>query len=129
LSGAEIPQGTAIFNLTRQLGGSIGIAFLATELTRRGSEHRADLVSMVGSYDPTTVQRLTALTRNLIAKGYDPYTAKQTAYQILDLTVQRQAIMLAFRDIFYIVGILMLLAIPLIFVLRKPGAGALHMGE
>lgn len=129
LEGAEIAQGTAIFNLTRQLGGSIGIAFLANELTRRSDAHRSDLVTDVGRFDPATLHRIAEYTRGLVARGLDPFTAKQAAYRILDLTVEKQAMMLAFRDIFIIVMFLLLASIPLVALLRRPAQGRVHMAE
>ncbi|GAC1652443.1 MAG: DHA2 family efflux MFS transporter permease subunit [Gemmatimonadaceae bacterium] len=120
LKGRDLAQGTAIFNLTRQLGGSAGIAILATLLTRQGAVHRATLVAGFGAYDPVTTQRLAAMTRAFIAKGFDPLTAQRKGYAVLDRLVQGQSLALAFADVFRSVAVIMLLSIPLVFLLKRP---------
>lgn len=129
LSGRDMAQGSAIFNLTRQLGGSVGIAILANELTRRSAIHRATLVEHLGRGDPQVMARLAATARGLMARGMDALMAKQQALALLDLSVQRQATMLAFRDIFLLVGAITLFSMPLIALLKQPRGGQLHMGE
>lgn len=129
LKGRDMAQGTAIFNLTRQLGGSIGIAVLANLLTRQAAIHRAALVEHVSVGNPIAQARLAGITQGLIAKGADAYTATQEALGMLSNVVQRQATMLAFRDIFLLVGVLIVLSIPLIALLRRPGAGHVSLGE
>ena len=130
LKGRDLAEGSAIFNLTRQLGGSIGIAVLATKLTQQAQLHRATLVEHAGAYDPATLDRLQVVTRGMMARGYDAFTASQKAIAVLDASVQRQAVLLAFGDVFKLVMVLMICAIPLIAVLRRPSRGGpMHMGE
>ena len=129
LTGRALAQGTAIFNLTRQLGGSIGIAVLANLLTRQAAIHRAALVEHIVVGDPIAQARLSMISHGLVAKGVNAFVANRQALAILSATVQRQATMLAFRDIFLIVGMLMLVSTPLILLLRKPGSGPVHIGE
>ena len=129
LKGRDLAQGTAIFNLTRQLGGSIGIAVLANLLTRQAAIHRAALVEHLSVGSPVAEARISAVTQGLIAKGVNAYTATQQALGMLNGVVQRQATMLAFRDIFLLVGALIVVSIPLIALLRRPGAGPVHVGE
>lgn len=129
LHGRSMAQGTAIFNLTRQLGGSIGIAILANELTRRAAIHRASLVEHTAIGDPATEARLAAILHGLQARGMNLYVAQRQALDILNGIIQRQATMLAFRDIFLLVGVIMLASLPLILLLRKPVGGQMHMGE
>ena len=129
LVGRDLAEGSAIFNLTRQLGGSIGIAVLATQLTRAQDAHRAVLVEHVTSLDLTTSDRLAAITHGLVARGIAPEAAPARALELLDLTIQRQAAMLAYVDIFHTVALVVLCSVPLILLLQKPARGQLHMGE
>ena len=129
LKGRAMAQGAAIFNLTRQLGGSIGIAILATELTRRTAIHRADLVDDITRGAAATQQRLHELAGGFMAHGFDLFTARQKALGVLDLMVDRQATMLAFRDIFMLVAFIVVASIPLIVLLRPREGAGLHMGE
>ena len=59
----DLAQGTGMFNLMRQLGGSLGIAVMATLLARFVATEKAVLVEHVGANDPETLSRLSLLTR------------------------------------------------------------------
>src|SRR6476646_11771373 len=79
LKVTELAQGTGMFNLTRQLGGSLGIAIMATLLTRFTAQKKALLTEHVTTMDPTSLGRLEGLTRGLVARGINPILAKQQA--------------------------------------------------
>ena len=64
---SRIPNGTGLFNLMRQLGGSVGIALSATLLQRFTAIHRADLAANVTIYAEATRERLATITSALIA--------------------------------------------------------------
>lgn len=123
LFGRDLGQGAAIFNLSRQLGGSMGIAALATMLTRYRNSYDAYLSEHIGRGDPEVLQRLSTLTQGFRAAGADSTTAAARALTVLDRTVQGQATVLAFEQIFRLVGVVILLIIPLVFLLRKPKGG------
>jgi len=114
----RIPQGTGLFNLMRQLGGSIGIALTATLLPRFQAMSRASLVEHVSIDDPITRERLAALARAMIAKGAAVSTAEAQALGILERQVERQAMMLSFERIFVLFGIAFVVALPLLFFMR-----------
>src|SRR5436309_11880043 len=63
----RIPNGTGLFNLLRQLGGSIGIAISATLLSRFAATNHALLAEHVSSFDPFTRTRLAAIASALVA--------------------------------------------------------------
>lgn len=123
LHGRDLGQGAAIFNLSRQLGGSMGIAALATLLTRYRANYGAHLASHLGSGDPDVLHRLNTLTQGFRAAGADSTTAAARALAVLDRTTQGQATVLAFEQIFRLVGVVVLAIIPLVFLLRKPKGG------
>jgi DHA2 family multidrug resistance protein len=118
----ELAQGTGMFNLTRQLGGSLGIAIMATLLTRFTSEKKALLTEHVTSMDPVSLGRLDQLTRGLISRGVNPIAAKTQALMVLDNQIRAQASVLAFSRIYIISGALLLGSLPLLF-LFKTGKG------
>jgi MFS transporter, DHA2 family, multidrug resistance protein len=124
LTPKEIPYGTALYNLMRQLGGSVGIAIIATQLTTATARHRATLVEHVVTGDPLTTARVAALTRYFQRSTGDSLYAAHRAIAALDHQVQNQAYMLAFRDGFTLLGLVVILSIPLIFFLRRPAASA-----
>ncbi|UBF30396.1 DHA2 family efflux MFS transporter permease subunit (plasmid) [Kovacikia minuta CCNUW1] len=120
----DISAGSGFYNLTRQLGGSIGIAILTTLLDQRESFHRAILLSKLTPYDLETSQRLTALSGLFQSRGSDAATAQQQAIASLSQLVNNQAAILSYADIFRFVGIVFLCSLPLLLFLGKGGAGA-----
>jgi DHA2 family multidrug resistance protein len=131
LKTSELAQGTGMFNLTRQLGGSLGIAISATLLSRFTAQSRALLTEHVVIGDAATVGRVEGLTRALIAKGADALSAKQQALVILDHQLQGQASVLAFSKLYLLSGIALVAALPLMLLFRTGksrglGPGAAH---
>jgi DHA2 family multidrug resistance protein len=115
----EAQQASGLINLSRQLGGSFGIAIIGTYLTKHIAVHRADLVSNLYAGNPEFETRVSALTSGMIAKGAAPIVAHQRAMTILDGQVMRQAAMLAYNDCWLFILISFLVVIPAVFLLRK----------
>lgn len=126
----DVAKATGIYNLSRQLGGSIGIAVLTTLLSSRSAFHRSVLIEKLGSSDVATAERLHALTAGFMAKGFDAASAKHQALVVLDGTVNMQASVMSFADSFWLVAVVFLVTMPLILLLgkvkpgMKPGAAA-----
>ncbi|GAB4287794.1 MAG: MDR family MFS transporter [Oscillatoriaceae cyanobacterium] len=120
----DIAAGSGFYNLTRQLGGSIGIAMLTTLLTQREAFHRAVLLAHITPYDIATNQRLNLLTGAFQSRGMDAVTAHQQALALMSQTVSVQAAVLSFADIFRVVGFMFLCSIFLLVFLSKGRAGA-----
>ena len=120
----DISAGSGFYNLTRQLGGSIGIAIITTLLAQREAFHRGILLSNLTSYDPQTNERLNALTGAFQSRGVDAATAHQQALTSLSQLVSQQAAILSYADIFRFVGIVFLCSLPLLLFLGKGGAKA-----
>ena len=114
LSAIDVPQGTALFNLTRQLGGSLGIAIMATLLSRFTSSARSNLVTHMNAGDPEVTARISMLTRAFIARGSDATTATAQAYRVLERQVFAQASVISFSKIYLISAVLMVLGLPLL---------------
>jgi DHA2 family multidrug resistance protein len=122
LKVSELAQGTGMFNLTRQLGGSLGIAIMATLLTRFTAMKKAMLTEHITNIDPASLGRLQQITQGLIARGTNPLLAKQQALMIIDKQIQAQASVLAFSRIYLISGAILVGALPLL-LLFKTGKG------
>lgn len=124
----QLGQGTGMFNLMRQLGGSLGIATMATLLSRLTRIEKATLTDHVGSYDPATVERMAMLTRGMMARGVDVGLATQQALLMLDRQISAQASVLAFSRLYLVSGILLVAALPLLLI-WKTGKSAGVPGE
>lgn len=114
----DLAQGTGMFNVFRQLGGSLGIAIVATLLARYQAMNKAILTSYVAAGDPETVARLKLITRGLISRGVNAVTANTEALAILDRQITVQAGMLAFSKIHWLSGLVLIVALPLLLLFR-----------
>ncbi len=115
---------TSLFNLMRNIGGSIGIAVTGTMLARSQQTMTNTLGAHVSSYDATTQSLFAQIRAGLIATGVDSVTATSRAYAALAGTVQRQAAMMSFVMIFQLLGIVFLALLPLILMMKRPGQAA-----
>jgi MFS transporter, DHA2 family, multidrug resistance protein len=118
LSPASVPQGTALFNLTRQLGGSLGIAIMATLLSRFTAGARSNLMTHLTAGDPIVTQRVATISRAFIARGADASTAAAQAYRVIERQVLAQASVISFSKIYIISGTVMAMALPLLLLWR-----------
>src|SRR5215213_3380475 len=95
LSTAELPQGTGLYNFFRQLGGSFGIAGIATLVSRYTAQYHAVLAEHVTTLDATSLARVQALTRSMVARGADAWTARGRALALLERSLGAQASVIA----------------------------------
>jgi len=114
---------SGLFNMMRNLGGSIGIAVLATLLTTREKFHSNRLGESISVFDPQTQQRLDQLTEAFIGRGIDPTTANNQALATIDNLVRREASIMAYNDCFYFIGCALLLSGIAILFFQKTKAG------
>ncbi len=125
----QMGNATSMFNLMRNIGGSVGIAMATTFLTRQTQVSTNTLGTDISRYSPHTRQMFEAIRQGLIARGTDPATATQRAYGTLFGMVQQQASMLAFSATFHVLAVVFLVMIPLLFLMKRPkrkGAIAAH---
>jgi DHA2 family multidrug resistance protein len=119
----DISNASGFYNLTRQLGGSIGVAVLSTLLERREAFHRAIIVEKLSSIGQATLDRVAAYTAPFLARGYTPDDAHAHALKLLDGIVNVQAAVLSFGDCFWATSALVLITLPLVVLLGKPAQG------
>jgi MFS transporter, DHA2 family, multidrug resistance protein len=115
LATGQIPSSQAgsassLFNMLRNLGGSIGIAVLSTMVTRREQLHSVRVGEKVTVFDPATAERLDQLTSSFVARGHDGIRAGQEAISALASLVRREAFVMAYNDAFLIVALIMALS-------------------
>jgi DHA2 family multidrug resistance protein len=114
----SIPQGTGLFNLSRQLGGSVGIAIVATLITRFSTQGRTALVSHVSLSDPATQAWLEVVTRRMQLLGGSLQGAQLKAERLLDMVISGQAAMLGYARIFWMMGLILTGSCVMLFALR-----------
>lgn len=126
LDRRELGAGAALSNFARQLGGSLGIAGMATMLTRFTHQARAVLGDHVAQGDPMAVERVTGLTRAFQGRGMDLMGAQRMAYAVMERQLAAQASVIAFSRVYLVSGIVLVATLPLLFMVRRarPGPAA-----
>jgi DHA2 family multidrug resistance protein len=115
---------TSLFNLMRNIGGSVGIAVTGTMLARHQQATTAIIGANVSQYDPATQSMFAQLQAAFMAAGNDAYTATNRAYAALFGLVQQQAAMVSFVGLFQLLGIMFLVLLPLILLMKRPRRAA-----
>jgi DHA2 family multidrug resistance protein len=129
LPQAKTAGASGLFNMLRNLGGSLGIALLSALLTIRERFHSNRLGEAISVYNPLTQERLNALTAKFVSAGSDVGTAGQQAIAALDGVVRREATLMAFNDCFQLLGIVLIAATVAAFLcgpVRSQGAPGSH---
>jgi DHA2 family multidrug resistance protein len=128
LSKEKIGNASGIFNLARNLGGSIGISVSTTFLVRMTQTHQANLVTHMTPYDPVFQGRLSELAAGL-SRYFGESLAHMQAYGLLHGMLLQQANLMAYVDIFRWMALIMALCLPGIWLLKKvatKGSMAVH---
>jgi DHA2 family multidrug resistance protein len=116
----QMGNATSIFNLLRNLGGSIGIAGVTTMLERVGQSHMVTLNSHITQYSLQAQSILEGMKHSLQSHGMPEATAAKQAYAMLAGTVGRQATMLSFVQVFRVLAAVFLLLLPLLMIMKRP---------
>ena len=117
----EIPAASGLFSLTRQMGGSIGIAVLTTMLEKFSLIHRGELVERITPLSIPFQQRSLMANFALAPQTPDIQVASQKALGIFDSIITLQSSVLASIDIFQTLSWMFLLTLPLILLLSRGG--------
>src|SRR5437867_794855 len=115
---------TSLFNLMRNIGGSVGIAVTGTMLARNQQAATALLGSNVTPFDAASQSMLAQMCGAMMAAGADAVTAMNRAYAAVFGLVVRQATMVAFVGIFQLMGIIFIALVPLVLIMQRPKRGA-----
>ena len=114
----QMGNATGIYNLMRNIGGSLGIAFVTTMLARDAQVHQVAMAAHTTPYDAAFVHQVAVAKTALAAHG-DPVTATMQAYQLIYDRVLQQARLWAFVDNFRLYGVLCLACVPLVLLFKK----------
>jgi MFS transporter, DHA2 family, multidrug resistance protein len=123
IPSGQTDQASALLNAARNIGGSIGISLANNVLWDREQFHQSRLV---GEAIPSSVQyqdTLHQMTNYFVAQGSSLWEAKHQAIQWIGQQLQAQASYLGYMDVFWILMVISLLAVPLALTLRKSKLG------
>jgi DHA2 family multidrug resistance protein len=121
---------TSLFNLVRNLGGSIGISVVSTLQVRLQQGNIHALGAKVNPYSQQSQAMFTSLKAMFQSRGGDPVLAAHQARAAMFGMVQQQASMIAYNDVFRLLCLLFLFMMPFIFLMKRPthsrGPAAAH---
>jgi DHA2 family multidrug resistance protein len=117
--GRETGAASALFNMMRNIGGSIGIAGLSTLLSVRERFHSERIGESVTMYSGAVRERLQQSASYFISRGSDPSSAQVRAIGAIGGTVRRQAFLLAYSDCFLVLGAVLLASAIALFFMKK----------
>jgi DHA2 family multidrug resistance protein len=113
-------QVSGIMNLSRNMGGDIGIAFVTTLIARRAQVHQANLSAHTTGYDSQFQAALTGIASALEHAGATSIAAAQQATAMMYRQLVLQATQLAYLDALWILGLATALMGPLVFLAKRP---------
>ncbi len=119
LKGADLSQGAGLSNMLRQLGGAVGIAVMNVFLTHRNATNDNYLLQHYNIYNDTFQDRANLISQNFISQGYFKEDALQMAYKIMDLSLFKQQAIISYDNVFWSVGITILVCIPIILMIKN----------
>ena len=119
LKKEQLGNATSIFNLVRNIGGSFGVAISTTILTRRAQFHQARLIDHLTPYDMTYIMGGSRASQVLQQRGMEPAVSSQGGLAAIYDQVIREASMMSFNDVFYLLSVMLVLTLPLVFFMRR----------
>jgi len=120
ISREGMGNATSLFNLNRNVGGSVGIALVTTLVARHRQLHTTVLGAHVNVWNPAARQIWSGIRNALMAAGHDVTTATQQATAAVWGMVQKQAAILSFLDAFRTLGYMVLVVLPLVLLMKRP---------
>ncbi len=127
----RMQSAAGLYNLVRQLGGSLGTAIVIAVLDHKLTTASANLARYATRYNPTFTYWWQTLQAGFMARGSDATTAGRQAMAVLDRIIQQQAAVVAFNFAFAVIGAVFLACLPLVLLLRRGqrAEGALPVTE
>ena len=122
-------QVSGIMNLSRNMGGDIGIAFVTTLITRRAQAHQVYLSAHTTPYDPAYTSKVDVLTRAFERAGAASVDAAKQATAAIYRQVVVQATQLAYLDALLALGVATALMVPLVWLASRPAPQGAPMGH
>jgi DHA2 family multidrug resistance protein len=129
LRNEQMGNASGLYNLLRNVGGSIGISVVNTIVARHEQVHRTYLVHSLAPSNPLLQQQVSALQRLLTASAAaGPVTATKGAYKLVEQTLTAQSRLWAYVDDFRYMALVCFACVPLVFLFKRAKArhGAIH---
>jgi DHA2 family multidrug resistance protein len=116
LHGPDIGQGVGLNNMSRQLGGSFGIAILTTLIHVKSAAVRTALLANTNDYNPACIEKRKGLIQGFMGKGYSLSDATQMANHALEGIISKQTMLVTYDNLYLTIGIFVLFCIPIVYL-------------
>jgi MFS transporter, DHA2 family, multidrug resistance protein len=126
VSREESGDAAGLYNMARNLGGSVGLAIIGTVIDRRNDFHTAAIRESLTANSVLGQDRMAASAANFYAQGGDLAHAKMQSLGQLSMQIGQQAVVMTYSETFYILAIALLACLPLALLLKTPSA---HGGD
>jgi len=126
LRNEQIGNASGIFNLIRNIGGSIGISVAQTLLTRRSDYHQSEITNYV-SRSQIWLQQQTNSLNSFLGQARNPANALPSSQGDLYRELGQQALLWAFVDVFRWIALLCFGCVALVWLFRKVKGGRAPM--
>jgi DHA2 family multidrug resistance protein len=120
VSREEAGDAAGLYNMARNLGGSVGLALLGVYIDRRNAFHDAIIRDSVTANSAIGQDHLSATAGAFVAQNGDQAYSHLQALEQLAGEMTQQASVITFSETFYVLGLALLLIMPMALFLRKP---------
>lgn len=128
IKAEDAAPASSLFNMMRNLGGSVGVAMVSTFVTQREQLHSNRIGEAIHLAAPAVQERLNQYTQMFMSRGADPVLAAQEATKLLDRVVRRESYIQAYNDAFLLLAVVVVSSVIAVMFLKKTsgtgGAGA-----
>jgi DHA2 family multidrug resistance protein len=115
----DMANATALYNFLRNLGGSFGVAFVTTMISRRAQFHQAHLIENLTPFDPSYQIATQQSARILEFRGVESFLSQYGGLNTVYKELIRQASMLSFNDTFHLTSIILISILPFALLMKR----------
>ncbi|POR54915.1 DHA2 family multidrug resistance protein [Paraburkholderia eburnea] len=112
-----------LYNMARNLGGSIGLAIIGTLIDRRETYHTAVLRESISANSLIGQERLASGAANWFAQTGDMAYSQMRSLGQIAAQIQQQSTVITYSETFWVLGIALAACVPLALLLKKPQPG------
>ncbi len=123
LPANKTAEGSALMNVARNLGGSVGVSLANALLLQRSQFHQSRLVENLTPTSPVFQSTMKQMSQYFIHQGAPPSTAQSHAYGLIGRMVASQASLLAYIDVFYTWAIFAAVLAPIVLLTIRRVSG------
>jgi DHA2 family multidrug resistance protein len=123
MPAARMSAATGLFNLMRNVGGGVGVSLTQTLLAQAQQLHHLELGRFVNPYNPAYTSLRDELVGRFLVEGAGPALARDKALSAVARLLERQAAVLSYDDVFWVLAAGFLVMLPLVLAMRPRREG------